>query len=503
MNSSKAEPSDFEPLSEKSQGNVPVFVDLDDTLIRSDLLIEAMILVLHQSFFRAVLLFFKIFKGALIFKNALVRIVSIDPQVLPYNPKVLEYIKLQKKAGRQVILATASHDVYARRIADYLDCFDHVIATDENENIKGEAKLDRIRAYCSEIKAENFEYIGDSRTDLVIWQAASHAVAVAPSKSVKKALEAAHPSLVLLEERHFRWLPYLKVLRPHQWVKNLLVLLPILLSHQLIDVGMWISTIGAFAVMCLFASSVYVINDVIDVSNDRLHHSKCDRPFASSALHLSLAPWFLLVLWTLSAVLCFLFLNVDTVLAILGYFCLTNMYSFWLKRKLLVDVFCLSGLYSARLTVGAFASGVVLSQWLIAFSMFFFCSLAFAKRYVEVFRNNKRNEIQYLGNPSDRLRGRAYQAADQQILQVVGPCSGYLSILIFALYCNSPQVLELYSNTQWLWCMSLILLYWITRLWFIAVRGNLHDDPIVFALKDRVSLLCGGIVFILGLLASF
>jgi hypothetical protein len=152
--------------------------------------------------------------------------------------------------------------------------------------------------------------------------------------------------------------------------------------------------------------------------------------------------------------------------------------------------------------VGAFATGVLLSQWLIAFSMFFFCSLAFAKRYVEVFKNNKKNEAGDLRNASNQLKGRAYQAADQQILQVVGPCAGYLSILIFALYCNSPQVLELYSSTHWLWCVSLVLLYWITRLWFIAVRGNLHDDPIVFALKDRMSFMCGGIIFILGLLAA-
>lgn len=277
----------------------------------------------------------------------------------------------------------------------------------------------------------------------------------------------------------------IRALRPYQWVKNVLLLLPLLLAHVLpwqsqAAGRQWLNALGGFLAFCLTASAIYVINDLKDTEADRLHPSKRHRPFASGSLSTAAGPPMVLGLIVVASLLCF-FLPLAFGPALAAYAALGAAYSLWLKQRLLLDVFVLAGLYTLRLLAGGYAGQVEVSKWLLAFSIFFFVSLAFAKRYAE---------LRWLeGQGQVEARGRNYTTADLRVVENAGIASGYLSVLVLALYINdaSGAASKLYVTPGFLWLLCPLMMYWVTRIWFVAGRGALVDDPILFAIRDRVS----------------
>lgn len=285
---------------------------------------------------------------------------------------------------------------------------------------------------------------------------------------------------------------FVMALRPHQWVKNLLILLPLVLAHQVTNFPKLAAGILAFWSASFCASSVYILNDLMDLESDRRHPTKRLRPLAAGTLSISagliLAAAMLLGAFAIALVLPWKF---QALLAI--YFVLSTAYSLWLKRRLLVDVMALAALYTFRIIAGAEAVNVPLTMWLLAFSMFFFLSLAFVKRYSEL--------IQVEDAGGEKISGRGYRVSDLRIIESVGPASGYLSVLVFCNYLDSQLVRILYPRPHVLWLVAPLLLYWITRVWFVARRRLMHDDPIIYAIRDPVSQLTGVLAAIVVLTA--
>jgi 4-hydroxybenzoate polyprenyltransferase len=402
---------------------------------------------------------------------------------------LLAYLKEQKKKGRVIALATASHQKYALQIAEHLGIFERVFATNGLVNIASTQKANAlVKAYGQ----GQFVYAGNARPDMKVWLTAAAAIVVGPSKSLFKEAEK------LLEIEHHFPLPkpgikaYLKACRIHQWVKNVLVFVPMFAAHQVTELNLLFNSLLAFFAFSLCASSVYLLNDLLDLDADRHHKTKCNRPFAAGsipALHgIVLIPLLLMVV----AILCFL-LPLWFTFALLLYYVATTAYSFGLKQHIMLDVVVLAGLYTMRLLAGAAATGIELSSWLMAFSMFIFLSLAMVKRYTELVGLKAKGVV-------DAAKGRGYEVEDIALLSALGGASGYISVLVMALYISSDGVQAMYSHPQVLWAVCPVLLYWVSRVWIIAHRGKMHDDPIVFAIKDRVSqvvaLLIGSILLL-------
>jgi 4-hydroxybenzoate polyprenyltransferase len=288
----------------------------------------------------------------------------------------------------------------------------------------------------------------------------------------------------------------LRALRPYQWAKNLLMFVPILMAHQARDATRLTHVVIGFAAFCLCASAAYVLNDLWDREHDRHHPIKRNRPFASGRLSATSGFIIALVLLTAGFAASLLPAIPRGFAAMLAaYVLLTTLYSFWLKRRLLVDVFVLAGLYTLRVLAGGQAADVPVSKWLLAFCIFFFLSLAFAKRFSELLR--VRDES------GEQIPGRAYRVEDLDVMNAVGPASGYLAVLVLALYVNqSEEAVKLYKSPGLLWLLCPVMLYWITRVWFLARRKTLTEDPMLFAMKDRVSLMTVGVIALLLIFAA-
>jgi 4-hydroxybenzoate polyprenyltransferase len=467
----------------------PLCVDLDGTLLASDSLWEALLLLARKRPLDLLKVPVWIAGGKSHFKEQLAGRVAIDVTHLPYRPEVLQCLREEKAAGRRIVLATASHHKTADAIAGHLGLFDEVIASGAGTNFKGSAKLAELERRFGK---GNFDYIGDASADLPVWQNARRAYVVAASAGVvRKAQSVCKPHQVFPVTGTAKAL--LKALRPHQWVKNFLLFIPLILAHQITDLHKVAQALLAFVSFSFCASAIYIINDLLDLESDRRHATKRRRPFAAGNLSavtgLLMSAGLLLVAFALTFALPIHFAGWLAV-----YLALTTAYSFWLKRKLLIDVILLAGLYTHRIIAGAAAVDVPLTMWLLAFSMFFFLSLAFAKRYSEL--------IQVEESGEDQIHGRGYQVRDLRIIESIGPSSGYLAVLVFCNYLNDltrpldptgrlGPVHELYAHPKVLWLVAPILLYWITRIWFIARRRALHDDPIIFAIRDGRSYICG------------
>lgn len=456
----------------------PLVVDLDGTLIKSDLLHETA----NQFLTRNPLRFYKLAQwllaGKCALKTRLAETSDLDPAVLPYNELLVEWLRDQKAQGRKLVLATASHQGLANNLAAYLDLFDVVVGSDANINLRSEVKRD----WLIEQYGENgYDYIGNEHADLKVWQAANRAHAVNPSPSLKT-------KLALLQnfdrtfdsDRTSLVHSLIKALRPHQWVKNLLVFVPLLTAQKYTDFSSIAQTLISFMVFSMTASSVYILNDLVDVQDDRHHPRKRLRPFASGNLPLGLGwlVWPGLILLAFSLSIWQLSDRFTGVLLV--YLLLTIAYSFRLKKSVMVDVLALAALYTLRIIAGAAAILVPLSFWLLAFSMFLFLSLAFVKRYSELKMVN-------LKNKPGSLRGRGYTPGDLEVVSTMGVASGYMSVLVLALYVQSSDIEKLYRTPQLVWLACPLMLYWISRNWLVAHRGEMHDDPIVYALRDSKS----------------
>jgi 4-hydroxybenzoate polyprenyltransferase len=274
-----------------------------------------------------------------------------------------------------------------------------------------------------------------------------------------------------------------RALRLHQWAKNTLIFVPLIVSHQITNTEKMRATVVAFVAFGLTASATYIWNDLSDLDSDRRHPTKRNRPFASGQISVVNGVWVSILLITFSFATSVLLLPIRFASALLVYILITVIYSLYLKKKLMVDVIVLGALFALRVFIGAIAAEVVISPWLLAFSLFFFLSLAFVKRYSDLSTMSP--------EATEKLGGRGYFAQDLDLVRVMGPLAGYMAVMVMALYVNSPNVLELYSAPEWLWMVCVCLLYWISRVWFLAHRGHMSDDPVLFALKDRVSQLVG------------
>lgn len=462
----------YERLS--SAADVPLCVDCDGTLIRSDLLVESAIELLKRNLLYIFVFPWWLAHGRAYLKRQIAQRVKLDATVLPYNQQLLQFLANEKRRGRRLVLATAADDEIAQTVAAQVGLFDEIIASDGANNLSGRKKRDKLVARFGQA---GFDYAGNAYADVEIWRAARSAIVVNPEPGLIKTVgKAANITLELCDRSS--WHEYVRAIRPHQWLKNLLVFLPLATAHELDNLPLLASAGLAFIAFGLCASSVYLLNDLVDLPSDRRHPRKRRRPFAAGTASIKIGIVLMPVL-LLSSVVISLLLPWQFMAVLAIYFGSTLAYSFWLKQKVLVDVFLLAALYTLRVIAGGAAVAIAPSFWLLAFSMFIFLSLAMLKRYTELLGLKERNGA--------RLGGRGYEQVDIATIAGLGHTSGYLSVLVLALYVNSEAVLLLYRVPELIWLLCPLVLYWVSRMWHRAGRGEMHDDPIVFAIKDRIS----------------
>ena len=470
----------------------PLCVDLDGTLVATDTTVETMLEVLKAAPWKLLAMLQALFAGRPALKRYLARNATVDAAALPYREEVLDEIRHAREQGRRVLLVTASDQSTADAVAAHLDLFDEAIGTHSDTNLKASQKA----AYLVDrFGPEGFEYVGDSSADLPIWKAAGEAVMVAPTASTKRRAERGVPKSRVLVPRPNKLKAAIKELRPHQWAKNVLLFVPLYFAHEYNDPKLVFTVVMAFFSFNFAASSIYVLNDLIDLPADRMHRSKRNRPLAAGALSIAEGLALSAGSLVLSLALAVQFVNPRFVLVVLGYVGLTTAYSFVLKQKMIIDVLTLASLFTYRVMAGGVAVNIPLSEWLLAFSIFFFTSLAFVKRYSEL--------IHIKADGGKSLKGRNYVPADIPIITSAGPAAGLLAVLVFALYINTPAIIAYYPQHKVLWGICLVLVYWIMRIWFLAARDEMHDDPVLFAVKDRISLFAGALVVACLLIARY
>lgn len=458
-----------------------LIVDLDGTLLRSDMLFESFWSAMSKDWITALKLLPAIGAGKAALKRFLADRAEIDVTTLPYNTDVLAYIETWRAQGGTVALVTATDQVLAERIAEHLGVFDATHGSDGVRNLKGPNKA----AFLAEVYGVGgFAYMGDHPADEAVWKEAGRAITVNAPAALRRTAEAVSPKAEHLGTAQRDVLPYLKAIRPHQWVKNALVFLPVLAAQQFTG-GTFLQAFLAFLSFSLIASSVYVVNDLLDLQADRAHPRKCKRPFAAGDIPLADGTWMAAGLILGGAAIAAT-LGGAFFLVMLGYYVLTTAYSLYLKRRAIIDICTLAGLYTIRIVAGGAATGIELSVWLLAFSIFFFFSLAAVKRQAELTDTLKRGK--------EAATGRGYHVDDLQIITMMAISSGYVSVMVMALYLNAPMVQELYAQPAALWGICLVLFYWLSRTVLLAHRGQMHDDPVVYAAKDRRSQVCGVII---------
>lgn len=461
----------------------PLVVDLDGTLIATDALQESLLEIAGRRPSALLQAAGALSGGRARFKEVVAGLAEVDVATLPYRDAVLELIDDARDRGRPVVLASAGDRRIVQAVADHLGLFDAVIATDGGENQKGAVKLESIRdLLMNRGWGGRFDYAGDSAADLPIWAEAQTAYLVNASTRTAAQAQAQGEVRELVARPARVWLEMLRACRPHQWCKNLLLAVPMIAGQRLDDASLWPALLLAFVAFSLCASSVYLLNDLLDLRSDRLHPTKRRRPMAAGRVSirraLLLGAALLATAFTLAAIgLPGVFVQVLAV-----YLVLTTAYSWGIKGKVMVDVIWLACLYTLRIIAGGVAVGIAPSQWLLGFSLFTFLSLAFAKRYCEL------RVMQDAGR--DRATGRGYRTADLGLVQTMGITAGYLSVLIFAMYINSEAVTLVYREPRVLWLACPLILYWVSRLWVLAERSQLSGDPLLFALSDRVSYVC-------------
>lgn len=465
--------------------SVPLVVDVDGTLLDTDLLFESAFHCLATHPLSVALFPFWLTQGKAVLKANIAARADLDCTNLPFNPAMLDFIEAEQKKGRQIHLASASDRKYVETLAEVIPGISGVFASDGVVNLSGEAKA---AALCDAFGQQGFDYAGNAKTDQAVWARARIPIVVnAPPQLTKRMRAERAETIEIPAHRRLDPRTFMRALRTHQWPKNLLLFIPMLAAHDLSSSNL-IQAVLAFLAFSFCASSVYLLNDLLDLPHDRNHATKRNRPLASGALPiqlgLALIPLLLTCAIALSILLTPLF---GLILAI--YVVLSLTYSMVLKRKMLVDIVVLSLLYTLRVIAGGVAVQVSVSAWLLAFSMFFFLSLAIVKRYTEL--------MDGVRSAQPAPSGRGYLEEDLPVLSALAGASGYSAVLVLALYINSPKTQELYSQPEILWFICPLTLYWISRAILLAHRGNMHEDPVVFAFKDRTSWVIYGLVALL------
>ncbi|MCC6916351.1 UbiA family prenyltransferase [Nitrosomonas sp.] len=460
--------------------NTPLVVDLDGTLTPTDTLVESVIRIIRQSPINLLWLPFWLIHGRAGFKEKIAARSSICVELLPYHEPLLDYLRKEKAKGRRIVLATAAHQSIARAVAGHIGLFDQVLATAKNHNLKGATKLQAIR----ENVGSSFIYAGDSRADIPIWKAAEAAILVNVSWNTEKAVRQHVPIEHQLQGSDSVFALWFQALRIHQWLKNLLMFVPLLTAFSFLDISKLTLMILAFLSFSLAASATYIGNDIWDLENDRAHPRKRYRPFASGRLSilkgLAASAFLLLAAFTLA-----LMVSSGFALMLLLYLALTSIYSLVLKEYMLIDVLMLSLLYTLRILAGSVAINVSTSSWLLSFSVFIFLSLALVKRCAEL--------VSLEQNGATATRGRDYRVTDLTVLRPLGVGAALSSVVVFELFINAPETQHLYKTPHLLWLAAIGLIYWLARLWVKTSRGEMHDDPVIYAAKDRgsrITVMC-------------
>jgi 4-hydroxybenzoate polyprenyltransferase len=464
----------------------PLIVDLDGTLIKSDMMVESLFALAAANPLRAAGAFLALVRGKAAFKSAVADGATADPATLPYDEDVLAFVREENRAGRTIHLASAANHRHADAVAAHLGLFDKVFGSSAEVNLSGGAKAELL---VGEFGDKGFDYIGNERRDIPVWdRCANPAVANAPGRLLGE-LRRRYGNLREFAPLQPSISDYVKALRVHQWLKNLLVFVPLLAAHE--TGGEYLgAALLAFAAFSLCASAAYLFNDLTDLTNDRAHPTKRGRPLASGMLPVKHAVFMMPGLLAATAIVA-LFLSPAFFGMLAIYFALTLAYSMALKRRVLIDVLALAVLYTLRVIAGGVAAGIEVSAWLMAFSMFIFLCLAIVKRTTEL---AERAEAASNGQTTP---GRAYVVSDRPMLGALSSASGFAAVVVLALYINSPDVHDLYGAPELLWLVCLCLLFWISRLLFLAHRGKVHEDPVVFALTDRTSWGVGAVIAVI------
>ncbi len=461
---------------------IPICVDLDGTLVNTDILWESMIKLCKGNPLYLLRLIAWRLRGRAFLKKKVAERVSVQSEFLPYNQKVLAFLQEAKAQNRPLVLATGSHITEAKKVAQHLGCFEQVFASDGNVNLTRENKQ---KSLVQAFGEKGFWYIGNSRDDVPCWKKAQAAYFVNTPLRIQKQVANEVPFSEVIDQKKFSWRVLMKQLRVHQWVKNTLLFVPLITSHTFHTA---IDALIAFFSFSFLSSAVYIFNDLCDLESDRQHPTKKDRPLASGALSIQFGIGLIFTLIPLSFCLASL-LPERFVWIVVAYSGLNLSYNLSLKARPILDVLCLSSLYLLRVLGGHAVTGVPLSSWLTTFALFFFLSLALIKRFTEM--TTKKNAV-----------GRGYLVTDATYISILGLTSSAIAILVFALYLNSEQVVKMYRSPEYLWFFIPILFYWINRLWLKAFRQEMHDDPVAFALKDRISYCLLGMILLVVFLAS-
>lgn len=467
-------------MDARSERNaIPLAVDLDGTLIATDLLWEGLFLLLRRNPLCLFLLPIWLLSGKARVKSEIADRIDLDPAALPYRKQLLERLRKERATGRRIVLATAAPKKFADAIAAHLGIFDDVISSGRNSNMAASRKAETLTRTFGD---GGFDYMGNSRADIVIFDAARQAIVVAPDR--KAARWQAQHDCEYMETPKPNFRTIVRMLRVHQWVKNVLIAVPMVLSHEYFNGSLIVDTLVAFISFSCAASAIYILNDFFDLALDRRHATKRNRPFASGLLSMPFGMAAMAVLLVISFGASLFLPPIFT--GVLGaYLVATTAYSLAIKRMLLLDVLTLAGLYTVRILAGCAATGIDVSFWLLAFSIFFFLSLALVKRYVEL-RTTELTE-------GERIAGRGYRAEDQEIIAQAGMASAFASALVLALYIQGNTIRELYNYPWMIWPLGPIVLYLTMRVWILARRGEMHDDPIIFIIRDwRSQIVAGG-----------
>ncbi len=473
---------------------VALCVDLDGTLVKSDTLLDTVLVVARQRPGLLVKVPGWIAEGKAAFKRHLTTSVELDVEHLPYNQPLLQYLREQHGRGRAIYLATAADVGLAERVAAFLGIFAGVLASDgSGVNLAGANKLTAMRAQFG----EEFCYIGNAKPDVELLAACVSPMTANPDGALLAGMKRKGTvAAANFEDRVPAVKSWLKAIRLHQWAKNMLIFVPLLLAHQW-NPGTFGGAITAFLSFGMCASATYIINDLLDLEADRKHPRKRRRPFAAGDISAIAGVMAVVVLLVGALVLAVALPRVVIAmpgdyklwqpykfLGWLGFYTVTTLaYSLYLKRKLLLDVFVLSGLYTVRILAGSAATGVPVSAWLAGFSVFFFLSLAFVKRFSELESLRERG--------GSVTNGRGYFVSDLEQLRALGTGAAYAAVVVMTLYINNPETKVLYRHVIRLWLVVPVLLLWLSQVWMLASRGEMHDDPVVFAITDKRSFLLG------------
>jgi 4-hydroxybenzoate polyprenyltransferase/phosphoserine phosphatase len=456
--------------------NIPLYVDLDGTLLRGDSLQEACLrLVVRPTAWPAALR--ALCAGKAAFKQVVSTYAGLCAEALPYRHDFLDWLRTQHASGRRLILATGADRTIAKEVAEHLGIFNEVLASDGVTNLTGANKLQAIRAHAA---GEPFAYAGDGPIDLQIWAAASSAVLVGAGVRHEAGVGAAKVEARFPDSVNST-ASVLRLLRPYQWAKNILVFLPAAAAHRLLDPDVFQADLLLFAAFSLCASGVYAANDLLDLESDREHAEKRRRPLASGEVTVPVGLGISVVLPVLALTLAFIGAGWSGLAMIAGYWAATSYYSLQGKRVPLLDVFLLAGLYTFRAYAGALVIPAGLSPWMVAFLLFLFLGLACLKRFSELLALPEEHQGSVLG--------RGYRRADHLLVATLGVGAGFAATLVVCLYAAAPAAAALYAQPMAVMGIAPVVLFGLSRLWLQAWRGELHSDPVLHALRDKVSYL--------------